>query len=118
MLITFKSRADADVIMFGEVGRQILVVIGKDPLEPQGIVTVEQLPEALAALQAAVETDRQERKADAPEDEDEDAARERALRAPVISFAQRAVPLQTMLQHSLREKTPVIWSASGTTVDK
>jgi hypothetical protein len=58
MLITFHSAAAADVIMFGKNGQQMLQIVGKDPAERQGIVTVEQLPQAIARLTAAIEADR------------------------------------------------------------
>lgn len=112
MLITFYSRADADVIMFGKVGRSMLNALGKDPLASEGIITLAQLPQALAALQAAMEADHREQAAH-PFDEDDEEAVERARHDPIIHFSQRAYPLLSMLQHSLREKTPVTWKCSG-----
>lgn len=118
MLITFYSNADADVIMFGEVGRAMLAVLGKDPQAKEGIITVEQLPGALAALQAAIEADHKEHahhKMAAVDAEDED---EHLTRNPIISFAQRAYPLLTMLQYSIKEKAVVTWRATGSSTDK
>lgn len=110
MLITFLSSADADVIMFGEVGQQMLVVMGKDPQALEGIVPLEQLPSALVALQRAVQQDRlAQRQSAADEDEEEQDAK----RSAIIHFAQRAVPLLDMLQRSIDEKTPVLWRVSG-----
>lgn len=111
MLITFKSRAGADVIMFGDVAKQMLAVIGKDPEDTRGIVTTVQLPAALEALRAAVERDKLERaSASNEEDEtdDEQAPRPKDAR---ISFAQRAIPLMELMSHALREETHVIWEA-------
>ena len=39
MLITFKSKASGDVIMFGDVAKRLMEVMGKSP-DNQGIVTV------------------------------------------------------------------------------
>jgi cyclopropane-fatty-acyl-phospholipid synthase len=52
MLFEFKSRATGSVIMTGDVGKKVLPLIGKSP-EPRGIITVSQMPAAIAALEAA-----------------------------------------------------------------
>jgi hypothetical protein len=109
MLITFKSAAAADVLMFGEAAKTILQILGKDGADPQGIVTVEQLPGAIARLRAAIDADRARRSQPTPDEEE--AARETGqtgMGAPV-SLAQRAYPLLTMLEDSLKEDTPVTW---------
>jgi hypothetical protein len=49
----FKSRATADLIMLDANGRKLLEIIGKSPDEVHGIITVEQIPAAIAALEAA-----------------------------------------------------------------
>ena len=46
----FKSRATADLIMLDANGRKLLEIIGKSPDEVHGIITVEQVPAAVAAL--------------------------------------------------------------------
>jgi len=53
MLYKFKSQASADVIMQQFNGDQMLTIIGKEP-SPQGVITVEQMPSAIAALEAAM----------------------------------------------------------------
>jgi cyclopropane-fatty-acyl-phospholipid synthase len=53
MIYKFKSQASADVIMLQINAEQMLTIIGKEP-SPQGIVTVEQIPAAIAALESAV----------------------------------------------------------------
>ncbi|MFT4171003.1 MAG: DUF1840 domain-containing protein [Rhodocyclaceae bacterium] len=109
MLITFKSRAGGDVIMFGKVGQQMLQAMGKDPNDARGIVTVEQLDAAMAALQAAVAADRQQREA-AKADDDEEEEPKRGM-AAAVSFAQRAIPLIDLLTHAKREEQPVLWES-------
>ena len=49
MLYKFKSQAAADVIMQQFNGDQMLTIVGKAP-SAQGIVTVAQIPAAIAAL--------------------------------------------------------------------
>lgn len=53
MVYKFKSQAAADVIMLQINAEQMLAIVGKTP-SPQGIITVEQIPAAIAALEAAV----------------------------------------------------------------
>ncbi|MFA9438929.1 DUF1840 domain-containing protein [Uliginosibacterium sp. sgz301328] len=107
MLITFKSRAAGDVIMFGKVAERMLDAMGKDPNDRRGIVTVEQLPAAIAGLRAAVEEDR---RANPPEtDEDDDDEDKPRGMAAAVSFSQRAAPLLDLLGYAQRDSEPVIW---------
>jgi hypothetical protein len=114
MLITFKSKADADLLMFGDTARQLLALLGKDENATQGIVTVEQLPEAIARLESAIEAERARLNAKSvdeceAEEEAEAEAGRTGMAAPV-SFAQRAWPLLDLLRRSQTAKEPVIWS--------
>ena len=65
MLYEFRSRATGPVVMVGKTGEQILQIIGK-PVEPTGIITVAQIPAAIAALKQAAEREQ------APADDDQD----------------------------------------------
>ncbi len=60
MIVTFQSAAAGDVIMFGDVAQRMMKLMGKDVTD-KGIVTVEQLPEAIARIKAAIEEDKQQR---------------------------------------------------------
>jgi hypothetical protein len=113
VLITFKSSADGDVIMFGEVGQHMLKVLGKDASDARGIITLEQLPEAVHTLQAAIEADKAAQAAHPPEDDfyaEQD--RIQAKIEPIVRFAQRAVPLLFLLQHSERAGVVVTWEST------
>ena len=57
MLFEFKSRATGSVVMTNDVGKKVLPLIGKSP-DPQGVITVEQMPGAIAALEAACEREK------------------------------------------------------------
>ena len=113
MLFKFKSRACADLIMLEADGRRILqAMIGSDPVK--GIVQVADLPGALARLDAAVAQDEALRRVQAekaaaraagqPIDEPED---QEAL--PAIRLAQRAAPMQKMLQRCMAEEADLVW---------
>ena len=113
MLVTFKSKASADVIMFGEQAKRLIELLGKDAdSAAKGIVTVEQLPGAIARLSAAIAEDKaQQQAALAAETESEDEEtdpEQRGMAAPV-GLAQRAWPLLDMLETAQREGVPVVW---------
>ena len=104
MLIIFKSPAGGDVIMFEKNGKDMLTVLGKDPADAKGIVTVEQLPAAIDTLKAAIAADKARQAEQGEPDEDE--ARPGGGN---VSFFQRAVPLLELLERSLKDKKPVTW---------
>jgi len=107
-IVTFKSAACADVIYFGDVAQRLMELIGKDAA-PKGIVTVEQLPEAIARLKAAIAEDR-ERHLRLVQDEERGAeAAEGGGTRPAVSLTQRALPLLALLEESLAERKPVLW---------
>lgn len=108
MLIKFKSRATADLIMLPHNGRQLLEIIGKSPDAPHGIVTLAQIPAAIQALEAAVAADEAALKqvSTPPPDEDERAEEDRE---PPVLLRQRAAPLIDMLRRSAAEDCDVIW---------
>lgn len=108
MLIIFKSPADGDVIMFEKNAKEMLRILGKDPTEPKGILTVEQLPAAIDAVKAAIAADkaRQAERSPDEDDPDQDVKPEGA-----VSFFQRAVPLLEMLERALKDREPVTWGA-------
>ena len=106
MLVTFKSAASGDLVMFEKNGRELLALLGKDPEAVRGIVTVEQLPGAIAPLRKAIAAD-QARQAGQPADEnDTETGVDRR-----INLSQRALPMLDMLERSLQEREPVTWEA-------
>ena len=58
MLFEFKSRATGSVVMTQDVGKKVLPLIGKTP-DPKGIITVDQMPAAIASLEAACKRETQ-----------------------------------------------------------
>lgn len=106
MLYRFKSQATADVVMLEPSARHLLDIVGKSP-GPQGIITSEQIPAAIAALEEAVrlEHDRHRHNGDpfAAEDHEEPAEREH------VALHQRAAPLIDMLKRSAAEGKDVVW---------
>ena len=111
MIVTFQSPASGDVIMFGDVAQRMMKLMGKDVTD-KGIVTVEQLPEAIARLKAAIEEDKQQRAGkrddDLPQTEPDRSGSAQSSR-PFVTLTQRAVPLLELLEWSLKKKKPVVW---------
>lgn len=108
MIVTFQSKASGDVIMFGDVAHKMMEIMGKDAGD-QGIVTVPQLPEALARLKAAIAADKTERQGQTEEGEPQFEAAADGSRRPYVNLAQRATPLVELLEWSLKKGVPVVW---------
>lgn len=114
MIFEFQSRATGNVVMTGKVAERMLGIIGK-PAGAQGIITVAQLPEAIARLKAAIADERAARDvartASAPgpgapaggHDEEE------AATGAAISLEARALPLIEMFERSLAAQRDVTW---------
>ncbi|MFZ5540615.1 MAG: DUF1840 domain-containing protein [Pseudomonadota bacterium] len=109
-LVVFRSKAAGEIFMFPEMARRIFEIIGKAQA-PRGVITAEQVPEALARLTAAVEAEKAQLKAAQAQAEEaerrgeDDAAKgERA-----ITLAQRAYPLIEMLRAAQKKNVEVTW---------
>lgn len=108
MIVTFKSAACADVIYFGDVARRMMELMGKEAAD-QGIVTVEQLPQAIAALKAAIAGDKEQHRAHVLAETRGVETTSSGATRPLVSLTQRALPLLATLEESLQEKKPVVW---------
>ena len=105
MLYKFKSKAAGDLIMLEPNGRRVLEIIGKDPA-PKGIILPEQMPAAIAALEAAIAREEVEHKAAI----DEAKARgEVPPKFESVSLRQRAVPFIDMLKRCDKAGQEIVW---------
>ena len=103
MLYHFVSKDAADVIMLKGDGEIALRFLGKD-LTPQGIITAEQLPAAIAILQEVIQSHRSvSSKVDKSENEYE------ALAEPSVDISQRLVPLLKVLRIAHEGQKSVTW---------
>lgn len=103
-LYKFKSKAAGDLIMLEPNGRRVLEIIGKadSASGSKGILLPQEMPAAIAALEAAV----------AKEEQDKREAQERGEappRAEGISLHQRAVPFIDMLQRCHHADKEIVW---------
>jgi hypothetical protein len=109
-LVVFRSKAAGEIFMFAETARRIFEIIGKQEA-PRGVITAEQVPDALARLTAAVEEEKAQLKV--AQAQAEEAARrgeddaEKGERA--ITLAQRAWPLIEMLRAAQKMNVDVTW---------
>ncbi|MDP1955164.1 MAG: DUF1840 domain-containing protein [Polaromonas sp.] len=97
MLYKFKSKASGDLIMLEANGRHVLEIIGKEGAL-KGIILPEQMPAAIAALQAAITQE------ESHDNESPDAAQHGGL-----GLRQRALPFIDMLQRNHKAGHEVVW---------
>jgi hypothetical protein len=110
-LVVFRSKAAGEIFMFAETARRIFEIIGKDE-GPRGVITADQVPDALDRLQTAVDDERaalkaaedEARGADRRGNGDTEVAGQRA-----ITLGQRAFPLLEMLRAAQKKKVDVTW---------
>lgn len=105
MLYTFKSKAAANLIMLQPNGERILKIIGKD-LTPKGIILPQQMPAALAALEAALAQEDAALKAAVDEARSNGEA---PPRPDSVSLRQRAVPFIDMLKRCQKAGREIVW---------
>jgi hypothetical protein len=100
MLVTFRTKRYANITMFGDVAKQLLDLMGHSGTVPSAI-KAEDVPAALARLEAAIE---QHRAADgaAAESSHDDSPRK-------VTLSQRAVPLLELLRAAKANAADVMW---------
>lgn len=108
MLYKFKSKATSDLIMLGPDAQRLLKLMGSDA-GPKGIFTVEQQPEAIAALDAAIAQDEARMAEMLVKRVAEGVDVEPAAPKETVSLKRRAQPLLEMLRRSLTAKVDVVW---------
>jgi hypothetical protein len=97
MLITFTTDAYADITLFGDIALTMLKMMGHSATVP-GAILAEDVPAALSRLTAAIEAEKTP-----PPVEDKDADE------PVVSMANRALPLIELLSAAAKAKSNVMW---------
>jgi predicted metalloendopeptidase len=106
MLITFKSKAAADIIMYKTHAKRILTLLGKEI--DRGVITAEETAQAIARLEAAIAESKNQDADNAVAAAYHDSDDERQLEQGV-SFATRTHPLLEMLRAAHREQQFVMW---------
>lgn len=110
MLITFKSKAWPEVLMYQEHAQRILDLLHKNIT--RGVITVAEAGPALATLENEVALSRQHPDHDPEhdthtleEDEGETVGQPQAR----VTFAARAYPFMEMLRAAIEDKHDIMW---------
>lgn len=110
-MFKFTSRTSAPIVYFDADAKRLLGAIGKDA-SAQGIITKEQIPAALAALEAAIAAEHEaavpqslayQEPAPAKEGDGDEPP------VPAVSLRQRAQPLLQLLRESQAAGDDVVW---------
>jgi len=114
MLITFKSKAAADILMYEDHAKRMLELLGKDV--KRGIITVAETGAAIVKLEAEIELDRvreaelaAQREKEAEDEDRFDAEDRKRLAAKTVSFGARAFPLLEMLRAAHAAGRDIVW---------
>jgi len=111
MLITFKSKAYPNVMMYQDHAKRILDLLQKDT--ERGVITAEEAPQAVKLLENEIEesrnhqaTDEMQQDVKAHHGDVEDAEHE-----PIeaVTFSTRAFPLLEMLRAARDQQTDILW---------
>ena len=103
MLVTFSCNAYANITMFGDVGVRLLEMMGHSGTVP-GALLAEDVPAALARLEAAIEAGEQlPESRETGESEDDESA---------VSLPHRALPLVDLLKAAAKAKCNVMWESN------
>ena len=103
MIYQFRSKAGPDVIMLADLTQRIFEILGR-PLEPRGILTVEQLPALIIALETAILKDLAERAKSNAADQENTEKPKLADR-----LGQRAYPFLELMKQAKAKDEPVMW---------
>jgi hypothetical protein len=111
VLVTFSSKAGADILMLAQHAKPLLTIIGKTDdkdLLMRGVFMPEQLKEAIMRLEQAIAAEPKQTHED---DQDSDLPKD-ALTMPV-GLRQRSFPLLDLLKRAQTQQVPVMWEAGS-----
>jgi hypothetical protein len=109
MLYKFKSKASGDLIMLEPNGRRVLEIIGKTP-GAKGIVLPEQMPAAIARLEAAIAQDEAEHAAAQNHSHHHGGDKGSvAYDGTAVGFRQRVSPFVELLKRCHLADREIVW---------
>ncbi len=107
MIVTFRSKAHADIMMFGDIAISLLKLMGHSGTVPSALLAedvpaaLERLKTAIAAHKATVEDESDSVQDDDDNDDDSGEC--------TVNLAHRALPLIELLEASATAKCNVMW---------
>jgi hypothetical protein len=110
MLITFKSKAYPNVMMYQDHAKRILDLLHKD--SDRGVITAEEAGRAVNLLENQIEESRKHQATDEIEEDvkahpGEQNTEHEAIQT--VTFSARAFPLLEMLRAARDQQTDVLW---------
>ena len=99
MLVTFTTKAYADITMFGDVALSLLKMMGHSGTVPSAILAAD-IPETLERLKMALNAKTEPLSPQKADSDDEE---------PKVSIHNRALPLLALLAAAEKQKTDVTW---------
>ncbi len=108
MIITFRSKAYADIMMFGDIAISLLKLMGHSGTVPGALLAedvpmaLEQLRKAVAAHKAVAHKATVDDESDSAQDDDDSGER-------TVNLAHRALPLIELLAAAATAKCDVMW---------
>lgn len=115
MLVRLTSSTSGDMIMFAEHLCLLFKIIGKE-CTSRGVFTTEQLPDAIARLNAAIEEEKEvlheaacKAHANGVDEEEDFADEDHKSGRAGVHLAQRAHPLIHLMDWTLKEKGFILW---------
>ena len=103
MIVTFRTKAFANITMFGDIAVRLLKLMGHSGTVPSAVLP-EDIPAALGRLRTAIGA-KESTTPDAVLIQDEE------LDEVPVSLENRALPLIELLEAAIRENAPVRWEA-------
>lgn len=97
MLVTFHTKAYADITMFGDIAVKLLKMMGLSGTVPSALMP-EDIPQALENLRAALQKQAAVELPASAQDEE-----------PAVSLNHRAGPLVALLEAALAADAEVMW---------
>lgn len=106
MLITFSCTAYANVTMFGDVGLQMLKMLGHSGKVPGAILAAD-IPDALIQLKTSIENEQNITSPNESEENEDD------IKEDTVSLMNRAFPLVELFTAAQEAECNVMWDYTG-----
>lgn len=110
MLVTFSSKAGADILMLAPHAKPLLMLLGKidhKDLLTRGVVMPEHLLPAIDRLEQAIAAEPKQNT-----DDDQETDHPKDTRNLPVGLRQRAFPLLDLLRRAQELNVPVMWESS------
>lgn len=110
MLVVFRAKPAAEILMFAQHARDVLDAAGRHypQLPERGVITADQIAGLIAGIERAMAADTESPFHDLDHEEEENDLKDHPVSRPV-TFRQRAFPLLAMLKTCQEHKADITW---------